>query len=31
LVVEDQVGEIAITYADRLTRFGQEYLDEAWS
>jgi predicted site-specific integrase-resolvase len=27
LVVEDQVGEIAITYADRLTRFGQEYLD----
>jgi putative resolvase len=27
LVVEDQVGEIAITSADRLTRFGQEYLD----
>jgi putative resolvase len=26
LVVEDQVGEIAITSADRLTRFGQEYL-----
>ena len=24
LVVEDQVGEIAITYADRLTRLGQE-------
>src|SRR5712691_1760174 len=27
LVVEDQVEEIAITYADRLTSFGQEYLD----
>ncbi len=26
LVVEDQVAEIAITYGDRLTRFGQEYL-----
>jgi putative resolvase len=26
LVVEDQVAEIAVTYADRLTRFGQEYL-----
>ncbi len=26
LVIEDQVGEIAVTYADRLTRFGQEYL-----
>jgi predicted site-specific integrase-resolvase len=27
LVVGDQVGEIVITSADRLTRFGQEYLD----
>jgi putative resolvase len=27
LVCEDKVGEIAITYADRLTRFGQEYLE----
>src|SRR6266576_2644907 len=26
LVLEDQVAEIAVTYADRLTRFGQEYL-----
>jgi putative resolvase len=26
LVIEDQVGEIAVTYADRLTCFGQEYL-----
>lgn len=26
LVCEDSVGEIAITYEDRLTRFGQEYL-----
>jgi putative resolvase len=26
LVAQDQVTEIAITYADRLTRFGQEYL-----
>ena len=26
LVIEDQVTEIAVTYADRLTRFGQEYL-----
>jgi len=26
LVWEDRVGEIAITYEDRLTRFGQEYL-----
>lgn len=26
LVCEDRVGEIAITYEDRLTRFGQEYL-----
>ena len=27
LVCEDQVGEVAITYEDRLTRFGQEYLE----
>src|SRR5258706_13565157 len=27
LVCEDKVGEIAITYEDRLTRFGQEYLE----
>ena len=27
LVCEDKVGEVAITYADRLTRFGQEYLE----
>lgn len=27
LVVEDQVAEIVVTYADRLTRFGQEYLE----
>ena len=27
LVCEDKVGEIAITYKDRLTRFGQEYLE----
>src|SRR5436305_8566985 len=26
LVIEDQVAEIVVTYADRLTRFGQEYL-----
>src|SRR5712691_10945998 len=26
LVCEDKVGEIAIPYEDRLTRFGQEYL-----
>jgi predicted site-specific integrase-resolvase len=26
LVCEDRVGEVAITYEDRLTRFGQEYL-----
>ncbi|TMD86665.1 MAG: IS607 family transposase [Chloroflexi bacterium] len=26
MVIEDQVAEIAVTYADRLTRFGQEYL-----
>jgi putative resolvase len=27
LVCEDKVGEVAITYGDRLTRFGQEYLE----
>ncbi len=27
MVCEDRVGEIAITYPDRLTRFGQDYLD----
>jgi len=26
LVREDQVSEIVVTYQDRLTRFGQEYL-----
>jgi len=26
LVREDQVTEIVVTYPDRLTRFGQEYL-----
>ena len=26
LVREDQVAEIVVTYPDRLTRFGQEYL-----
>jgi excisionase family DNA binding protein len=26
MVMEDQVAEIIITYPDRLTRFGQEYL-----
>jgi excisionase family DNA binding protein len=26
VVIEDQVSEIAVTSADRLTRFGQEYL-----
>ena len=26
LVIEDQVAEIVVTYSDRLTRFGQEYL-----
>lgn len=26
LVIEDQVAEIVVTYPDRLTRFGQEYL-----
>lgn len=27
LVCEDKVREVAITYEDRLTRFGQEYLE----
>ena len=27
LVCEDKIGEVAITYEDRLTRFGQEYLE----
>ena len=27
LVCEDKVAEVAITYEDRLTRFGQEYLE----
>lgn len=27
MVCEDRVGEVVITYADRLTRFGQEYLE----
>lgn len=27
LVCEDKVGEVAISYEDRLTRFGQEYLE----
>jgi putative resolvase len=31
LVCEDRVAEIAITYADRLTRFGQEYLETLFS
>jgi putative resolvase len=27
MVCEDRVGEVAITYADRFTRFGQAYLE----
>ena len=27
LVCEDKVAEVAVTYEDRLTRFGQEYLE----
>jgi putative resolvase len=27
LVCDDKVGEVVITYEDRLTRFGQEYLE----
>jgi len=29
LVCEDKVAEVTITYEDRLTRFGQEYLENA--
>jgi putative resolvase len=31
LVCEDKVAEIAIAYEDRLTRFGQEYLETLFS
>jgi len=31
LVCEDRVAEIAITYEDRLSRFGQEYLETLFS
>jgi putative resolvase len=31
LVCEDQVAEVAITYGDRLTRFGTEYLETLFS
>src|SRR6184192_2488405 len=31
LVCEDKVREVAITYEDRLTRFGQEYLETLFS
>src|SRR5260370_3078267 len=31
LVCEDKVSEIAITYEDRLTRFGQEFLETLFS
>src|SRR5437763_3588763 len=31
LVCEDKVGEVAITYEDRLTRFGQEYLETVFT
>jgi len=31
LVCEDKVAEVAITYPDRLTRFGQEYLEMLFS
>jgi putative resolvase len=31
LVCEDKVAEITITYEDRLTRFGQEYLEALFS
>ncbi len=27
MVCEDRVGEVVVTYGDRLTRFGQEYLE----
>jgi excisionase family DNA binding protein len=31
LVCEDKVGEVAITYEDRLTRLGQEYLETVFA
>jgi excisionase family DNA binding protein len=31
LVCEDKVAEVAITYEDRLTRFGQEYLERLFA
>jgi putative resolvase len=31
LVCEDRVAEVAITYSDRLTRFGTEYLETLFS
>jgi putative resolvase len=31
LVCEDKVAEVAITYEDRLTRFGQEFLEALFS
>ncbi len=31
LVCEDKVGEVAITHENRLTRFGQEYLETLFS
>jgi putative resolvase len=31
LVCEDRVAEVAITYGDRLTRFGMEYLEALFS
>jgi excisionase family DNA binding protein len=31
LVCEDKVAEVAITYEDRLTRFGQEFLETLFS
>jgi len=31
LVCEDKVAEVAITYEDRLTRFGQEFLETVFS
>jgi excisionase family DNA binding protein len=31
LVCEDKVGEVAITYEDRLTRLGQEYLERLFA
>jgi putative resolvase len=31
LVCEDKVGEVAMTYEDRLTRLGQEYLETVFA